>query len=164
MTTPTINTIADLPISPRRYLTLQVLAALKSNADMQHLGVVVHHNPRTPAVLGSAPLAIVIKDMPDKLDASTGGRPKRSMSFVLAAVARISDDAGQQNADDRADRLHFFAANLLRRMNKTDLVMGEASGIFRLASLVNEDSTVTQVQGLEVDGALVASTWSIAYQ
>lgn len=157
-----MTTIANLPASIRRTLVLRVLNVLRTDATLQALGVPVVHNPRSPQALAAGPLVLVLKDMPDKLDGFENGKPRRDVSFVLAAIARPSATAGEQEADDHADRLHHHAATAIRAAQASYSNPGGEQP--RLKALVAEVQTVFEVQGLQVDGALVASTWSIRYQ
>lgn len=156
-------TIAQLPQSTRRVLVGRVVAALQADATLQALAVPVVHNPRNPQALAVGPLVLVIKDMPDKLEAFENGKPRRDLSFVLAAIARPSSSTGAQDADDHADRLHHHAASVIRAA-QASYSTPAGPGQVRLKALVTEVQTVFEVQGLSVDGALVASTWSIRYQ
>lgn len=156
------TTIAQLPQSTRRVLVGRVVAALQADATLQALAVPLVHNPRSPQALAVGPLVLVIKDMPDKLEAFENGKPRREASFVLAAIARPSSTTGAQDADDHADRLHLAAANAIRAAQAS--YSNQGANPVRLKALVTEVQTVFEVQGLQTDGALVASTWSIRYQ
>lgn len=153
-----------MPPSPRGILMGRVIQALLGSAELQSVGAVLLRNPRTPASLAEAgPLVLVIKDSPDSLSGREGGRQVREATFVLAAIARLNSDTGSQDADDHADRLHHAAARAIAGAQKS---YSDPSGDppVRLKAMVKETAAMFEVKGLEVDGALVASTWSISYQ
>lgn len=158
----TATVITDLPISPRRYLFNQVVARLLADAKLLSLGVLVKVNPRTPAELADAPLAIVLRELPDTLVDQESGKPKRQLTFVMAAIARHASATGAQQADDHADRLHCHASSVIR--SAQGQYGSQQPGLPRLRAPVEEQSVVFKVEGLDVDGALAASTWAIKYQ
>lgn len=156
--------ITTLPKSPRRVVLERVIQALLASPDLQVVGAVLLLNPRSPGALAEVgPLVLVLKDGPDRLDAHENGRPRRESTFVLAAIARLGSGTGAQEADDHADRLHCAAVRAITSAQKSYSEPQGDSGV-RLKALVSEVSTVFQVEGLQVDGGLVASTWSIRYQ
>lgn len=156
------TTIADLPQSARRYLFGQVVDRLRADATLASLGVAIKVNPRSPAELADAPLAIVLRELPDTLVDHESGKPKRQLTFVMAAIARQASATAAQQADDHADRLHCHASSVIR--SGQGQYGSQQPGLPRLKAPVEEQSVLFKIEGLDVDGALAASTWSIRYQ
>lgn len=143
---PVIN---SLPNS-QRWAAMQVLlAALQAAPGLA--GVRVVHNPRGPTSLGQGAHTVFIKDQTDTLVDKAGQVQKRSHQFLLGAVARTDQ------ADREADALHDAAAGVLRA-TLNSLLEGQ-----RVTNL-GEVSTQFEAASLEIDGALVLSTWDMQYR
>lgn len=142
---PIIN---NLPNSLRWAALQTLLAALRAAPTLA--GVRVVHNPRGPTSLQQGAHTVFLKDQTDTLADKSGQMEKRSHQFLLGAVART--DA----ADREADALHEAAADVLRSALKTVLQ----------GRVVNLSETATQFEAasLEIDGALVLSTWELQYR
>lgn len=142
---PIIN---NLPNSLRWQAMQTLKAALQAAPALA--GVRVVHNPRTPASLGQGAHMVFLKDQTDALRDKSGQMESRNHQFLLGAVART--DA----ADGEADALHEAASDVLRAALKT-LLPGRVTNL-------SETATQFEAAGLEIDGALVLSTWDLQYR
>lgn len=142
-----MSIINNLPNSLRWQAMQTLLAALRSAPTLA--GVRVVHNPRTPASLKDGTHMVFLKDQPDTLIEKSGLAERRQHQFLLGAVAR-SDDA-----DCEADALHEAATAVLGSLLKT-VLKGRVHSLSQAA-------TQFEAANLEVDGALVLSTWDMQY-
>lgn len=143
-----MSVINNLPNSLRWQAMQTLLAALQAAPGLA--GVRVVRNPRAPGTLAQSAHTVFLKDQTDTLADKRGQMQSRSHQFLLGAVART--DA----ADCEADALHEAAAEVLR---------AAIPGILaeRVVNL-SEVSTQFEAASLEIDGALVLSTWELQYR
>lgn len=158
-----MNPLDQLPNSPRRLVLDVVMSVLQNSAAIQSTGAVLLRNPRGPVVAEAGSLLLIVQDGPDTLGGYEGGRQVRESTFTLAAVARLSNLTGTQQADDHADRLHYAAAQAISA-SQAEYSGQQGKSRVRIRSLVKEVATLFKLENIEVDGALVASTWSFRYQ
>lgn len=145
-----MSNINNQPNSQRWGAMQTLLAALRGAPSLA--GVRVVHNPRGPAVLKDGTHLVVLKDRIDSIENKSGQMENRSHQFLLAAIARLDDDA-----DAAADALHEAAAVVLRSSLKLLLQQD------RVVNL-SEVSTQFETENLETDGALCLSTWDLKYR
>jgi hypothetical protein len=145
-----MSNINNLPNSLRWAAMQTLLQALRGAPEL--VGVRVVHNPRGPAVLKDGTHLVVLKDRIDAMEGKSGQMENRSHQFLLAAVARLDDDA-----DRAADALHEAAAAVLRSTLKALL---QETRVVNLS----EVSTQFETESLETDGALCLSTWDLKYR
>lgn len=143
---PVINNLSN----SQRWAAMQTLfTALHTASSLA--GVRVVHNPRTPSTLGQGTHTVFLKDQNDTLLDKSGQASKRTHQFVLGALART------EAADCEADALHEAAAGILRSAIKALL---QDHRVINLS----EVSTQFEAASLEIDGALVLSTWELQYR
>ena len=153
---------AHLTHSARYSMMPHIVNAVRNDADVVAAGAVVLYNPRNPSELQNHPLAVVIKFQRDNAPNRQHGLQEREVVFVVASIARIkSDTAGAQEADLHADKLHLAVAKAIR---SAQIDISTSDPMQPRAGALIEGDTTTEVQGLHVDGALVATTWSFKYQ
>lgn len=143
--------ITDLPNSLRWKAMQTLLQALRANPVLGGAGILVVHNPRSPASLAKGPYCVFIKDQNDTLVGNAGQAEKRGHQFLLGVVAR-SDDA-----ECDADALHEAAADTLRATRKVLMQDNRAENL-------TEANTQFESASLEIDGALCLSTWTLNYR
>lgn len=143
---PIIN---NLPNSQRWDAMQTLLAALQAATALT--GVLVVHNPRSPVNLAQGNHMVFLKDQTDTLIEKAGQMEKRTHQFELGAIARTAA------ADAEADALHEAAADVLRATRKSLMA---SRRVENLSELVTQFET----GNLEIDGALVSSTWQIQYR
>ena len=153
---------AHLPNSAAWSFVNVIVQHLNADAAIQSTSATIKLNPRTPAALGNGALVIVVKSQSDSLISKTGGWADREHRFVLACIARSTTAGGVQDADAQADRLHEAASAAVR--DAQALLSTSAAFDKRVKATLSQENIVYQVEGLHVDGALVASTWVFKYQ
>lgn len=144
-----MSTTNNLPNSLRWVAMQTLLTALRAAPTLA--GVVVVHNPRSPASLKQGFHMVFLKDQTDTLLDKPGQSEKRTHQFLLGAVART--DA----ADCEADALHEAAADVLRASIKDLMQQGRVTNLA-------EANTQFEAASLEIDGALCLSTWDLQYR
>lgn len=144
-----MSIINNLPNSLRWSAMQTLLAALQAAPTLA--GVLVVHNPRTPISLAQGNHMVFLKDHVDTLADKSGQMQKRTHQFELGAVART------EAADCEADALHEAAADVLRATLKTLMQQKRVENLSEIA-------TQFETANLEIDGALVNSTWQLQYR
>ncbi|MBE2261575.1 MAG: hypothetical protein IAE92_02465 [Burkholderiaceae bacterium] len=137
--------------SARWAILAAVHQALATAPQLQGLPVV--RNPRTAQALRAGEQMVVIKWGTDSLVDKPGQVERRSFRLIVGSISRKPD-----GADADADAIHQATGQVVRAAFAT--LAQQAS---RALSLREEDIT-PDIEGIEVDGALVLSSWAIAYQ
>lgn len=129
-----------------------VADALASDVRLQGLRVV--RNPRSAQHLAVADQVLIVKWGSDSLSDKPGQREKRKFRLILASVSRKAEGAEQD-----ADAMHQAAGEIVREILPT---LAALPGVDAVGSIAEGDTT-PDVDGLEVDGAAVLSSWEINY-
>lgn len=129
-----------------------VATALETDARMQGLRLV--RNPRNPSHLAGGEQLLVLKWGSDSLTDKPGQREKRKFRLILVSVSRKADGAEQD-----ADAIHQAAGQVVREILPVLAQLPEVDSVGGIA----EGDTAPDVDGLEVDGAAVLSSWEISY-
>lgn len=130
-----------------------IATALESDPQLQ--GLKVARNPRTAQQLDSGEQLVVIKWGSDAPVQLAGRLERRKFRLIVGSISR--KPAG---ADQDADAIHQAASDVVRRTLPT---LSALPGIDQVKNITEGDTT-PDVDGLEVVGALVLSSWEIDYQ
>ncbi len=143
-----MSTVNNLPNSLRWGVMQALLAALQASPALS--GVPVIRNPRSPKSLAQGAHMVFLKDQRDTLVNKPGQTERRAIQFLLGTVAHTDV------ADSDADALHEAAIGVLR---------GALPTLTQACVVTNLSETDTQFEaaGLEIDGALCLSTWTLEY-
>lgn len=164
MSALTVPALAQWPASARWGYMQILLQALRATPGLD--GVPVVHNPTGPSAFQGRPLALVLRDRTDAVQAAPGQAKQREHAFVLAAVAMHGAVAHPVSGlepvtvDGLADRLHEAAVAVLHAALPALTAAAPPGRGVHLA----EQNTTFQVEGFELDGALVVSNWLLKYQ
>lgn len=135
--------------SPRWEITSHVMSVL----EVEFFDLTVIRNPRHAAALDKGAQVIFVKEQSDALLEAQGSNEKRKLTLAIAVVSRNED------ADADADLLHQRLGKAVRR-----LAVAPATGVAAMPWRTMAEVDVRfSVEGLDVDGALIASVWEFTY-
>jgi hypothetical protein len=144
--------MADFNTQSARWAIFDAICtALESDALLQDLPVV--RNPRTATQLGAGEQLIVAKWGSDSLMEKPGQRERRKFRLIVGSVSRKAT-----GADKDADAIHQAVGEVVRKALTTLAQLPD-----RVARIAEGDTT-PDIDGIEVAGAMVLSTWEIDYQ
>jgi hypothetical protein len=129
-----------------------IAVALAGDARLQGLRVV--RNPRNATQMGAGEQLVAIKWGSDSLTEKPGQREKRKFRLIVASISRKAE-----GADKDADAIHEAAYAIVREILPAIAQLPEVDAIGGIA----ESDTTSDIDGLEVDGAVVLSSWEINY-
>lgn len=127
--------------------------ALETDEQLQ--GLKVARNPRTAQHLASGEQLVLIKWGSDSPVETAGRIERRKFRLIVGAISR-----SREGADQDADAIHQAAGDVVKRTLPT---LHALPGIDRIKAITENDTT-PDVDGIEVDGAMVLSSWEIDYQ
>jgi len=131
----------------------EIATALENDGQLQ--GVKVVRNPRTAQHLGSGEQLVVIKWGSDSPTELNGNNEKRKFRVIVGGISRK-----REAPDADADALHLAAGDVVKRTLQS---LNQLPGISQVKS-IHEGDTTPDIDGIEVDGAIVLTTWEIDYK
>lgn len=134
--------------SPRWAILQAIISALQ--ADPALAGITIIRNPRHASSLAKGERVIVVKRQPGSLIEKPGQQEKRRFAILTGAISRKVD------ADQDADALALAVGNCLR---KALGLLIKQNKVLNLSESIDE----SEVEGLDIDGAIELSTWEIQY-
>ena len=137
-----------------RWLIYNAIASALEGAE-QLQGVAFARNPRAAKQLASGERLIVTRWGSDSPIDLKGSIERRRFRLIVGSISRK-----RENADQDADALHQAATEIVRKTLPTLTAIG---GIDRIGA-IRESDTTPDLEGSEVDGALVLSSWEFDYQ
>lgn len=134
--------------SQRLLISNTLVAALRSAADM--VGAQILDNPTEAQGLAKGDRVVWIEDQVDDPIEQAGQQGKRRFTFALGVINRTSDDRAGADAD------HQAALSAITKAH-TALMRDHRCGPLR------EGQTVFRVEGLDIGGALILTTYTVEY-
>lgn len=136
-------------MSSQRYLiSATLLAALRSAADLAD--ALVLDNPTEAQALSKGDRIVWIEDQADDPIEQAAQQGKRRFTFALGVINRTSDDRAGADVDHQAALTAITKAH-------TPLMRDHRCGPLR------EGQTVFRVEGLDIGGALILTTYTVEY-
>lgn len=136
-------------MSSQRYLiSATLMAALRSAADLAD--ALVLDNPTEAQALSKGDRIVWIEDQADDPIEQAAQQGKRRFTFALGVINRTSDDRAGADVDHQAALAAITKAH-------TPLMRDHRCGPLR------EGQTVFRVEGLDIGGALILTTYTVEY-
>ena len=136
-----------------RWLAFDLVAReLADDPSLQRLPVV--RNPRTAQQLDVGEQVLILRWGGDSLQDWNAGHQRRTFRLSLGCISR------KANADRDADAIHHAAGKVMQRALAK---LGAAIPGCTIKSITEQDTT-PDVEGIEIVGAVVLSSWQIEYQ